>query len=549
MDMAKPAVVLRQVSYVYDGSEQAAVQQIDLQIQQAQWIAIVGASGSGKSTLCRLINGQLPRLAGGQRQGEVCIQGIDPAEAPIGELAAAIGSLGQDPDAELVVGTVEDEIAFGPENLCLPPAEIGSRIERLTTTLALEHVRHRRVHQLSGGQRQRTALAAVLALEPQMLLLDEPAASLDPAGRQQVLRMIGDWHAAGGTLITASARWDDSVQRADRVIVLEKGRIVLEGTPTELLQLHGEDLRQLYILPALLEMEAEKADKSSGFFASKSVSPSSQQSSVPSAYKSPASLQSEPSQQQQAPLVSSEKQRSSSTMLQPIVDIRQLDYTYAGSSVPALHHISLSLYPGEMVLLCGANGSGKTTLTRLLTGLLTPPSGHVFRHERDSGREFIDTRAQDTGYLFQHPDHQWVAPTVWDECIFGIRAQLNLRRRQPLPQLWVEQVEQKLAQVGLLAERDASPYSLSAGQKRLLSATAQFLLERPLYILDEPGAAVDYFTVQHILQQCRTAMKRGAALLIVTHEPELFSRDATRIITLAEGRIQSEQHLHPASDS
>ncbi|MEW4371300.1 ABC transporter ATP-binding protein [Paenibacillus kandeliae] len=499
IDMTKPAVMLRQVSYVYDDSEQAAVQQLDIQVEQRQWLAIVGASGSGKSTLCRLINGQLPRLAGGQREGDVHIQGIDPAEATIAELASTIGSLGQDPDAELVVGTVEDEIAFGPENLCLAPSEIGQRIDRLTTTLALEHVRNRHIHQLSGGQRQRTALAAVLALEPQILLLDEPAASLDPAGRQQVLDMIGDWHAAGGTLITASARWDHSVQRADHVLVLEKGSIVLQGTPAELLQQNADDLRQLYIVPAITQDESSDAHQVS---------------------------------------VSSEKSQSSPDLLQPIVDIRQLNYQYAGNSTPALQDVSLQIHPGEMVLLCGANGSGKTTLTRLLAGLLSPPTGHIFRHGQDSARDDIHARAQDTGYLFQHPDHQWVASTVWDECVFGIRAQLGLRRRQPLPQPWVERVEQMLSQAGLLTERDASPYSLSAGQKRLLSATAQFLLERPLYILDEPAAAVDYFTMQHLLQLCQAAMARGAALFIVTHEPELFSEHATRMITLAHGRIQ-----------
>ncbi len=538
--VSDPAIVLKDVQYRYEGSSTPVIQDLSLTVAAGEWVAMIGASGSGKSTICRLINGQLPRLAGGQREGTVQVHGFDPAFAPPGELVDVLGTLGQDPDAELVVGTVEDELAFGPENLRLPATEIGKRIDRLTEELELEHVRSQAVHRLSGGQRQRTALGAVLAMEPEMLVLDEPAASLDPIGRQRVAQMIQRWHDQGKTLITASARWDELADRADRVIIIQEGKVLLEGEPATIKQQHREQLETLFILPSASVSSIKRSSESSAGEHSateqsvglvKGMTMQSAQDSVEQSIALPDAGRVMAVKSAANPTALSAEQRTA------VVEIKQLSYTYPGAALPALQAVDLQLFPGEMTLLCGANGSGKTTLTRLLSGLLQPPARTIYRGVHDTYRDKLDRRAEDTAYLFQHPDHQWVAATVWEECAFGLRAQLRLRRHEELPELHSSRVEQMLERIGLLEQRDASPYSLSGGQKRLLAAAAQFLLERPLYILDEPGSAADYFTITRLLELCGDAIQRGASLLVVTHEPELFHRYASRMCTLERGRM------------
>ncbi|ANF95490.1 ABC transporter ATP-binding protein [Paenibacillus bovis] len=551
-----PFVQLSGVSYTYEDSTSPTLEQISLEVQSGEWLMIIGGSGSGKSTLCRVMNGQLPRIAGGQREGNVRIGDIDPGFAEPGLLASRMGSLGQDPDAELVVGMVEDEIAFGPENLRVPAEEIGRRIDHWTKALNLQSIRYESVHQLSGGQRQRTALAAVLSLQPQLLILDEPAASLDPAGKQDLLRIIEDWHQSGGTLITASARWEETVMLCSRVVILSEGRIVLQGTPDELLLHHRSLLEQLYILPPRTgQSVASKAVMSAAGYSR--YSDTDQNFHADHTMKADKAITRTTSKTEQHHQHSEKEHHNyysetmsmavpaSATVVsrQPVVEVRDLTYSYSGSAAyPALDGVQFTIHVGEIVLLCGVNGSGKTTLTRLLSGLLQPPVRSIYRNGQDTGRQSIYDRAADTGYVFQHPDHQWVASTVWEECVYGIRASLNLRSRDILPESYRKEAEDMLRFAGLLERREDSPYSLGGGQKRLLAAVCQFLLPRPLYILDEPGSAADYFTIDRLLYLCRRAASQGAALLIVTHEPELFAGSGARMLTLEQGRLVEEKY-------
>ncbi|MGG6313115.1 ABC transporter ATP-binding protein [Paenibacillus macerans] len=197
--MTLPALELRNVSYTFEHGRAPAVNGITLTVERGEWVAIVGASGSGKSALAQLISGYLPRAGGGSRTGRLLADGVDPAEAEIGEVAGRVGVVFQDPDAQLVQGRVEDEVAFGPENLRVPTADIERRVADALAAVALTERRRDRVHALSGGGRQRTAIAAVLALEPPILVLDEAAASLDAASRRRLLALLRRLHGEGRT--------------------------------------------------------------------------------------------------------------------------------------------------------------------------------------------------------------------------------------------------------------------------------------------------------------------------------------------------------------
>lgn len=462
---------------------------VSLTIPEGQWIAVLGASGSGKSTLCQLLNGHLPRSGGGRREGALLLAGIDPAEAPLAEVTACAGVLFQDPDAQLVRGTVEDEAAFGPENMCVPPAEIEQRIAAALAAVGLSDRRRDPVRSLSGGQRQRTAIAAVLALEPRLFVFDDACQGLDAAAQAQFLQLCAALQAEGRTVVTASGRFDDAARAAQRVIVLDGGTVVLDGPPEELLRRHGGELAQLGLLPRPVGEAAIRA------------------AAVP---PGPGAL--------------------------PLLAVKSLDFTYPGGR-QALRGVDFALRRGEWALLTGANGSGKTTLSRLLMGLLPPPQGHIRWQGKDIAGEPVYRMADNIGYVFQQPEHMFTASTVWEELIYSLHGGLPAKRRPELKPEQQRRADKLLETAGLIRRKDDSPYLLSRGERRLLAVISQLVVPKDLYILDEPTSGMDYAAIDRLVSMCREACRQGSAILVITHDPELFYEEASLCLNLDEGKM------------
>ncbi|MFI2858676.1 ABC transporter ATP-binding protein [Paenibacillus sp. JSM ZJ436] len=477
------AVHSEQLSYRYDGESSYALKEVNLEIFCGSWTAIIGASGSGKSTLCQLLNGTLPRSGGGLREGKLEVMGLDPAAAELAEIIPAAGVLFQEHEAQLVRGIVEDEVAFGPENLCHPPEEVNRRIDLALAAVQLSDRRHDAVRRLSGGQRQRTAIAAVLSLQPQLLVFDDACASLDAAAQGSFLQLCTALQEEGRTVITAAGRFDDAARSASRVIVLSGGGVVLDGPPAELLRrCHGQ-LAELGLLPRL-PREAAAA----------------------------------------APLGPA------------LLEVKGLTFTYPGGR-RALAGAAFTLRRGEWALLTGKNGSGKTTLSRLLMGLAPAPRGTISYEGRDlAGRPVHETAAL-FGYVFQQPEHMFTSHSVWEELIYGLHGGLPPAQRPELTPQQRELAEELLAEAGLTARLEASPYLLSRGERRLLAVICQLILPKALYILDEPTAGMDYLDISRIVKLCRSACHRGAAVLLITHDPELLAAEATLSLHLDGGRL------------
>uniref|UniRef100_UPI000ABD705B ABC transporter ATP-binding protein n=1 Tax=Paenibacillus phocaensis TaxID=1776378 RepID=UPI000ABD705B len=224
----------------------------------------------------------------------------------------------------------------------------------------------------------------------------------------------------------------------------------------------------------------------------------------------------------------------------PLLEVRGLSYAFARRTEPVLRDVRLTLYPGEWRLLCGDNGSGKTTLSRLLIGLLPPPKGTVFWQGRDTARRTLYDLASEIGYVFQQPEHQFVASTVWDELLYSPRAELGLRPQDPVPEELRQRAERMLEAIGLSGKTGESPYGLSGGEKRLLSAASVMICRKSLYILDEPTAGIDYGGVRLLTALCREAVQQGAALIMITHEPELFEGEPVKRWRMAEGQLVLE---------
>lgn len=561
--MPQPALELANVSYAFEPGGAPALRDVTLTVERGEWVAIVGASGSGKSALAQLISGYLPRAGGGSRSGRVCVYGVDPAEAAIGEVARRVGVVFQDPDAQLVQGRVEDEVAFGPENLRVPAAELERRVADALAAVALTPRRLEAVHALSGGGRQRTAIAAVLALEPPLLVLDEAAASLDAASRRRLLALLRRLHGEGRTIVTMSGRMDELALAAPRLVVLDAGTVALDGPAERIRRGASARLEALGLLPAGKASAAAAGPDPSGggpegpAAASEGGAPqggpaSGARRAAAALVRSPAELalspaparaaSAEPAPAPAAPTAAAKRGAApapapAAPRRTPLLEVRGLSYAFAREAEPVLRDIRLTLYPGEWRLLCGDNGSGKTTLSRLLMGLLRPPKGTVFWQGQDTARRTLYDLASEIGYVFQQPEQQFVASTVLDELLYSPRAELGLRPRDPVPEEVRQRAERMLEAIGLSGKMNESPYYLSGGEKRLLSAASVMICPKKLYILDEPTAGIDYIGVRLLTALCREALDQGAALIMITHEPELFEGQPIQRWRIAEGQI------------
>ncbi|MGW9529501.1 ABC transporter ATP-binding protein [Paenibacillus terrae] len=488
----KIAVSMKDFGYRYDDQKEPALQGLTLDIAVGEHVAIVGASGSGKSTLCQLLHGGLSRSGEGKRTGGLTVYGMDPDTADLAAVASTVGVVLQDPDAQLVQGIVEDEIAFGPENLRVPPAEIAQRLTAALEAVGLAPERGSFVRRLSGGQRQRTAIAAVLALEAPLVVFDDAAAQLDPSAGRDFALLCRRLHAAGRTVVTVSGRMDDAARAAQRVIVLEGGAVQLQGPPEKLLREHGAQLAALGLLP------------------------------------SPAGRGGVPQGPGAKPGL-------------PLLEVKGLAFTYPGNGRAALAGVSLALAPGERAVLLGENGSGKTTLGKLLMGLLPAPKGCMWWEGQDMAKLPIHQLAAGIGYVFQQPEHQFAAATVWDECLYSVRVKLGLRAGEPIPAAYEERAQRLLTAARLDHRLDSSPYLLSGGEKRILSVAAQFILSKKLYILDEPTAGTDYEGANILLRMCAEQANQGAAFLVITHDMQFAESFSNHILCMEKGKIKEAE--------
>lgn len=559
--MSGSTVTCRDLGFLYDGEERPVIQDLHLEIEQNGWVAILGASGSGKSTLCQLLCGLLPRSGGGTRTGEVLLNGFDPATAPIAEVAEAIGVLFQDPDAQLVQGIVEDEAAFGPENMRVSPAEIEERVVQSLTAVGLLDRRMDPVRSLSGGQRQRTAIAAVLALRPRLFVFDDACASLDAAAQANFLQLCRKLQAEGRTLITSSGRFDDVARAAGRVIVLDGGTVVLDGPPEELLHRCGEQLVQLGLLPRPAGEAAGAAAGDKPVPAATSPHSAEPHAEMPILAGSlPASVSRAevpipagslhasvshdkapiPAGDVPAAVPNAEGARLSA--VSPLLQIDSLTFAYPGGR-EALRDIDAKIDPGDWVLLTGENGSGKTTLSRLIMGLLPAPAGSIRWQGEDTKGMAVYRRAEMIGYVFQQPEYMFTAPNVWEELVYSLHGGVSVKKRPVLSAGQQQRARFLLEKAGLTDRLQMSPYLLSQGEKRLLSIISQLMLQRALYILDEPTSGMDYAAIDKVIEVCRFVIGEGSAVLMITHDPELMKKHATFSIHLRSGKMTVQPSL------
>lgn len=499
---AEVPVRLAHVTLRYGDS--LALDDVTLEVCRGERVCVLGANGSGKSTLASVICGLLaPDEGDVELAGHAVCTGGVPDLAAYRDARRQLGLVFQNPDDQIVTSVVADDVAFGPENLGVPRAQISVRVARELRRVAMEKYAHADPSRLSGGQRQRVCIAGALAMEPAVLVLDEPSSLLDVRGRAAIMRVMGRLAAAGATLVHVTHFMDEALA-ADRVVVMQHGHVALEGTPDEVFA-----AKNAQVIEALgLEMPFE-ARLAVALRQAEATSDAVAAPGAPSGEKPAASVPAaEP----------------------PAILARDLGFSY-GPDAQALDGVSLEVPARATTAIVGQTGSGKSTLLRLLCGLEAADAGSLtvcgINAATKRGRRQV-RRA--VGYVMQHPERQLFAQTVAEDVAFG-------PRNQGLSTTEVERrVAHALDLVGLAGRRDASPFELSGGQQRLAAIAGVLAMEPELLVLDEPTAGLDPRGRARLRALMADLAAHGVTLLQVTHSMEDAAR-ADHVVVLDQSHV------------
>lgn len=502
---------LHDVHFQYADASASALRGVSLAVTQGEMVVVMGASGAGKSTLIKCLNRVIPAFQPGELRGEVSLFGRILTQERVGELAGTVGMVFQDFEAQLFSTTVRDEIIFGMEQIGVEPQEMSRRLTQVLGQVGLEGFAGRDPTTLSGGEKQRLAIAALLALRPQILILDEPTTDLDPQGRQEVFELLGRMRGEGYTLVVVEHELA-AAEKADRVVLLHAGEIVAEGSPQILLpQVHT--LRRYGVRPGDLDcLFAHMGIATYPRGVAQAAAFLKEQGLVPSVEKFSALRDRELRQRP------------------PFLQLQGVSYAYPDGA-RALENVNLTIYEGEFIALLGENGSGKTTLAKHLSGLLFPTVGKVLLRGEEISRIPLHLLAQKVNYVFQNPDHQLFASTVEEEVAFGPR-NIGLSAHEI-----EERVAEALAAVGLEEVREQDPFLLGKGERQRLAVASLLALHPHLLILDEPTTGLDYQEQRHMMDLLKNLHQQGRTVVIITHVPWVAAQYAKRAILMARGRI------------
>lgn len=533
MKSGAPALVLEDYSFWFKppaGQPEGPPALIDVsfEVQAGAFVLILGRSGSGKSTLALNLVGIYPDYFGGRNRGRMSVN--DPERGLINrrELAAAerfkrVNMLFQNPEDQIVTLTVEEEVGFALENYLYEPPEIHRRIDKALDLVGLDGFRERSMLHLSGGEKQRVALAAMLALEPSVLILDEPTSNLDPAGTADVLATIDRIRTRLGlTVIVIEHEVDEIFDRVDYVLLVEDQNVLGPITPREFIAAHGLYVRDemgLWI-PQAAEVGLELSELGIDL------------GSVPlNGDELVAAIQSRTSALPFAGPSAPELDRAVGTNA-AVIEVQDVCFSYDDHEV--LKGVNCVANRNELLAIVGQNGSGKSTLASLFNGIEQPTAGAVLIDGIPTTEYEFAHLAKRVAHIFQVPEKQFVCRTVYDEIAHGLRA-LGLSEAEV-----DERTVEFLNSVRLLDRREASPYVLSHGQKRRLSVAAMVVGQPEVVVLDEPTFGQDFHQARNLMKLLRQLANNGAAVVFITHDMRLVAEYADRSVVLCDGQIVFE---------
>lgn len=549
----------RGVSFSYDGAA-PALDGIDLNIEDGEFLCILGGNGSGKSTFAKHLNALLQPDA-----GTVRVNGMDASDSElVYDIRSTAGMVFQNPDDQLVATLVEDDIAFGPENLGVESVQIAQRVRDVLKVVGLVGFERHETHALSGGQKQRVALAGVLAMEPRVLILDEASSMLDPRGRKGLMKACHALHNRGMTIVMITHFMEEAAE-ADRVAVFQAGRVAMLGTPEEILT-RANELAQLNLdIPASCRLGMALRAKGVPVHARVREADMVAEITQDYAERSGMGAAGRSSASDASVLDNTSSATDEAGASEPIIEISHLSYSYSLSarerrrwhkrsategksnkqalwgndpaSPWALRDVSLTVRRGEFLGLAGHTGSGKSTLVQHLNGLIRPQEGNVRALGLDlfQKKDAAAVKAK-VGVVFQYPERQLFAETVVQDVAFGPR---NLG----LPQDEVaRRVASSLSRVGLdlATVGDKSPFELSGGQQRRVAFAGVLAMEPEVLVLDEPMAGLDPTARRDFLELIGRLHDEGLTVVMVSHSMDDLANCCDRIVVMNEGAVFAE---------
>ena len=573
-----PIICVRDVSFTYDG-EAFALSGASAQIERGEFVCILGGNGSGKSTLAKHLNALLVPDKG---QVEVC--GMDTSERQhTYAIRQSAGMVFQNPDDQLVASLVEDDVAFGPENLGVPTAELRKRVTQRLEDVGLSGFEKHETHALSGGQKQRVAIAGALAMNPEILILDEASAMLDPRGRKGLMRVVRSLNDQGMTVVMITHFMEEAAL-ADRVIVLDEGKVARVGTPQEVLvdvdalsalnlevpfaaEL-SQALRRADVPVAAAVTEEELAKSVFSLLESRMAKACGDEGedAEPWSARDEVASQGSPAEAAAVREDSTSCTKTSAPSTAPaggdaLIQLEGVSFTYDAAEARrqrkagkkpapkqakwgnspealwALDNVTLEVRKGEFLGIAGHTGSGKSTLIQHMNGILHPTNGRVVAFGRDVAEKGAanDVRGR-VGVVFQYPENQLFAATVAEDVAFGPR-NLGLSEEEVSAR-----VERSLRTVGLDSEEIAarSPFELSGGQQRRVAFAGVLAMEPEVLVLDEPAAGLDPKARKSFLDMVSHLHEEGLTVVMVSHNMDDLANLCDRVAVMSEGKLLME---------
>lgn len=533
------------VKFSYPDSGVYAVNGVSFKLKKGEFLSVIGHNGSGKSTLARLLNGLLEA-----DEGKITVLGMDIAEGKNAiEIRKHVGVVFQNPDNQMVASIVEDDVAFGPENIGVKREEIGERIDWALNAVGMEEFRTSTPARLSGGQKQRIAVAGVLAIKPDVLILDESTAMLDPKGRREVIEVVKKLNEEEGMTIILITHFMEEALLADRTIVMNKGEIALEGTPEEIFT-SGETLETFNLSLPRTSVISENLRKA-GMDIKNVLRPEELAEEIYKNFVNCGIYEGQSSICQEKRLENAHEWD---------IDVKDLTFTYSKKSpfaTKALKGVNLHIDEGEFFGIIGHTGSGKSTLVQHLNALIKLPQAQK-RYKKPKAKkgqplpvissisvgqfnlgnkkcDFKSLRAS-VGMVFQYPEYQLFAESVFADVAFGLK---NFRKGISKEEI-EEAVRQSIEIVGLNYDevKDKSPFDLSGGQKRRVAIAGVIVTKPQILILDEPAAGLDPKGKSEIMELLHKLHREWCkTVIIVSHDMDEVADNCTKACVIANGQV------------
>ncbi|MBN2626367.1 MAG: ABC transporter ATP-binding protein [Spirochaetales bacterium] len=516
--MSRSLIELNNLTYRFRRKDDPVLEDISFSLEKGTFNILVGPGGSGKSTLCRILDGRIPHLLRGDLTGDVFLEGKSALDLEMKDISCCVGSVFQDPETMFATLTVEDEIAFGPENLLRVRDKIREDVEKLLGLTGIGTYRHNLVWNLSGGQIQKLGLASVLAMEPKLIILDEPTANLDPASTSQVHELILSLREQGMTVLLVTRELDEFLAEADQLLVLDRGKLLYRGEPYGILSERGNDLEQRGIwLPETVEIGLELRRR--GYPVDR----------IPVRVRETLELIQQLNLVSEGTVLTGRDSPTRDETASPLIDGRGIRYSYGGG-LYALKGVDIAVRPGEMLAIVGRNGAGKSTLAKLLIGLNKCREGSLNLFGKNSRRWKVPDLANHISLVFQNPEHQFLTDTVADEIDYSLQS-----RGVNDPEERIRERGKMLGQLGLSEEAERHPFTLSAGNKRRLGVATMLVGHPEVLIVDEPTYGQDREMTRTLMTLLREIRDRGIAVVMISHDMRLVSEYADRVVVMSEG--------------